>query len=60
MKNIQMLKVFFNLVLLIIFFVQSKQSLNKYFDYPVVIQESSVSIDMIKKPDIQVSIGDQP
>ena len=48
------LRICYYLVVLTIFLFQSKQSLDKYLRYPVVIQESFTSINTIEKPDIQV------
>ena len=44
----------FNFLAFSIFMIQAYQSLNKYFQYPVVIQELSTNINTIEKPTIQI------
>ena len=44
----------YHIIAVIIFVLQAYQSLNKYFQYPVVYQESSTSIHTIQKPFVQV------
>ena len=54
MKNLKNLRKFYHFAVLIIFLIQSKQSLDKYLEYPVVVQKSSTSINAVEIPDIQV------
>jgi hypothetical protein len=54
MKDFENLRIFYHFAVLTIFLYQSKQSLNKYLEYPVVIQKSFSRIDRVEKPDIQV------
>lgn len=51
----QKLRICFNFLTLGIFIFQAKQSVNKYLEYPVVIQKSEVSIDQIEKPSFYIS-----
>ena len=44
----------FRMIALAIFLIGAYQSLDKYFQYPVVIQESSIRSSMIEKPFLQV------
>ena len=54
MKIFDHIKTFYHVVVLAIFLIQSKQSLDKYLEYPVVIQKSTTSISKVKTPEIQV------
>ena len=54
MDNFKYLRMFYQLAVLTIFLIQSKQSLDKYLEYPVVVQKSSTTIKAVEKPDIQV------
>ena len=54
MKNLEYLRIFYQFAVLTIFLYQSKQSLDNYLEYPVVIQKSFSSIKALEKPDIQV------
>ena len=51
-----MIRIFYHLVAFTIFMIQAQKSLYKYFQYPVVIQESWANVITIKKPDLQVCI----
>ena len=46
----------YHIIAVAIFTLQAYQSLNKYFQYPVVYHESTTSINTIQKPSVQVSI----
>ena len=54
MNILKNLKNTFRIIALAIFLIGAFQSLDKYFHYPVVIQESSISSFMIEKPFTQV------
>ena len=54
LKNLEYLRISYHFAVLSIFLIQSKQSLDKYLAYPVIIQKSFTNINMIEKPDIQV------
>ena len=58
MKILQIIRIIYHLVAFTIFIIQAKESLNKYFQYPVVIQKSWTSVDMIRKPDVQICFQD--
>ena len=48
----------YNILVLAIFLIQAYQSISKYFQYPVVYQESSTSINQIEKPTVEVCFKD--
>ena len=52
-KKMNLRKIYHSIVFTI-FTVQAFQSLNKYFQYPIVYQESSTTFDTIEKPTVQV------
>ena len=54
MSMLKKLKIIFRLITLTIFVIQAFQSLDKYFQYPVVFQESETAVENIEKPDVQV------
>ena len=50
---VQVIKIIYHVVALIIFMIQAKESLNKYFQKPVVVQKSWVK-DIMEKPALLV------
>ena len=52
------LRYIYHIIVLAIFLIQAYQSINKYFQYPIVYQESSTDIETIEKPTIQVCFKD--
>ena len=53
MSSLKNLKIIFHITALTVFVIQSFQSIDKYFQYPVVFQESTTAIENIAKPTIQ-------
>ena len=58
MSMLKKLKIIFHITALTAFLIQSFQSLDKYFQYPVIFQESTTAIGNIEKPAIQVCFKD--
>ena len=54
MKFKQTVRIFYHLVAFTIFFIEAQHSLNKYFNYPIIIQESWIKADSIEKPFVQI------
>ena len=54
MKIKQLVRIFYHLVAFTIFLIEAQHSLNKYFNYPIIIQESWIKADSIEKPFVQV------
>ena len=58
MKFSQGIRLTFQVAALGIFIFQAQQSLRKYFEYPVVIQQSEITSDQIEKPTFLICIED--
>ena len=58
MSSLKNLKIIFHITALTVFVIQSFQSIDKYFQYPVVFQESTTAIENIAKPTIQICFKD--
>ena len=54
MNNLKYLRILYHFAVFTVFLMQSKHSIEKYLEYPVVIQKSSTSINSVEKPIIQV------
>ena len=48
------IRILYHLVAFTIFIFQAQQSLNKYFQHPIVIQESWTNVNTIEKPHLKV------
>ena len=54
MNTAQALRISFQVAAFAVFIFQAQQSLVKFFQYPVVIQQSSLTLEEIEKPDIYI------
>ena len=54
MKILRIIRIIYHCIAFIIFMIQAKESLYKYFQYPVVMQETETKVDTIQDAQVQI------
>ena len=56
MNTMKIIKSFYHVAAITMFIIQAQESLYKYFQHPVVIQESWTNVDSVEKPVVQICL----